>query len=177
MYRITKSVHVPFSHHVRGHRGACISLHGHTWKLEVGLGASTLDAEGFVTDFSVVKARVLRPCHRLLDHALALGEETFAEVRADLEGMGHKLVDSRLHTIGDRGERPEGLDGTLGGARNVYPGGIKVALFPFAPTSERIAEWLYRVAVEQLEDGRVRVLRGRVYESLHPTESIGEFVP
>ncbi|RLB60270.1 MAG: hypothetical protein DRI90_14135, partial [Deltaproteobacteria bacterium] len=73
MYTVTSSVFVHFGHHVRGHVGPCISLHGHTWKLEIALQAETLDAQGFVADFDVVKAQVLDPCYQLLDHALAVG--------------------------------------------------------------------------------------------------------
>lgn len=175
MYRITKGIHVPFAHHVRGHRGSCISLHGHTWKLEVSLGAHVLDDEGFVRDFADLKRRVLQPCHRLLDHSLAIGEATWEDIREELAQVGTRLVDSRLETLGHRGERQEALEGRLGRARNEFPGDVKVAVFPFAPTSERLAEWLYRLAVERLQDDRVTVLTGRIYESLHPTESVAEY--
>jgi 6-pyruvoyl-tetrahydropterin synthase len=39
MYRASASIHIHFAHHVRGHSGPCISLHGHTWKFEVVLEA------------------------------------------------------------------------------------------------------------------------------------------
>ena len=175
MYRISTGIHVPFAHHVRGHRGPCISIHGHTWKLEVDLGAETLDDEGFVVDFSRLKADVLNPCHLLLDHSLAVGERTWHEIKGDMAKLGNHLVDSRNETMGHRGERQAGVDDHLGGARNEFPGDIKVAVFPFAPTSERLSEWLYRLAVSRIQDDRVRVLKGRIYESLHPTESVAEF--
>ena len=66
-YHIRKSIDIDFSHHVRGHRGPCINVHGHTWKFEVQLMAQTLDAEGFVVDFKKLKTSVLKPCHTLLD--------------------------------------------------------------------------------------------------------------
>ena len=92
MYRITKSQHIHFAHHVRGHRGACISLHGHTWRFDVEVGAATLDAEGFVIDFAVMKREVLQPCHRLLD---STNEEVqkvaframFAPIRSQLKAV------------------------------------------------------------------------------------------
>ena len=177
MYRITKSIHAHFAHHVRGHRGACISVHGHTWRLEVTIAAEVLDDEGFVRDFGAIKSDVLVPCHRLLDHALAIGEDTWAETRGSLAQLGDALVGSRAHTLGHRGELPAHLKEPLGGARNELPGGVKVAVFPFAPTSERLAEWLWHVADERLADDRVRVLAARVYETLHPTESVAEYVP
>lgn len=177
MYRITKGIHIHFAHHVRGHRGACISLHGHTWKLEVTVAAENLDSEGFVVDFSVMKARVLQPAHRLLDHSLAIGEDTWAETSGELAALGEKLVDSRKLTVGDRGELQTHLEEPLGGARNEMPGDMKVAVFPFAPTSETLAKWLYDLAREELGDERVKVLSARVYEALRPVETFAEYVP
>jgi hypothetical protein len=54
---------------------------------------------------------------------------------------------------------------------------MKVAVFPFAPTSERIARWLYELADEKLGDARVRVVCGRVYETLHPVHAVAEYRP
>lgn len=177
VYRIVKGIHVHFAHHVRGHRGSCISVHGHTWKLEVELVARALDSEGFVRDFGDVRQLVLEPAHRLLDHSLAIGADTWEETRATLAALGDQLVASRELTMGHRGERQSGWEGALGGARNEFPGAIKVAVFPFSPTSERLAEWLYRTSHERLADERVRVALARVYETLHPSESIAEFTP
>ena len=176
MYRITKSIYAHFAHHVRGHRGACISIHGHTWRLEVTIAAETLDDEGFVRDFGDIKADVLEPAHRLLDHSLAVGEATWVETRGALADLGNSLVDSRRHTMGDRGALPAHVEGPLAGARNELPGDMKVAVFPFAPTSERLAEWLFQLADERLTDERVTVVATRIYETLHPTESVAEYV-
>ncbi|MEM9693264.1 MAG: 6-carboxytetrahydropterin synthase, partial [Myxococcota bacterium] len=45
MYTITSSIYIEFGHHVRGHDGPCISIHGHTWKFEVVVAAEKLDAQ------------------------------------------------------------------------------------------------------------------------------------
>ena len=177
MYEITKGIHIHFAHHVRGHDGACISLHGHTWRFDVTVGARELDATGFVRDFAVMKREVLEPCHRLLDHALAIGEATWSETAESLTNLGEILVSSRVEARGDRGELQPHLEGTLSGARNELPGGTKVAVFPFAPTSETLARWLYEVSVEALADERVEVVRARVYEALHPVPTFAEFCP
>ena len=63
----------------------------------------------------------------------------------------------------------------LGGAENRFAGGMKIAVFPFSPTSERLAEWLHAVATDKLADGRVTIAWTRVYETLHPVESVAEF--
>jgi 6-pyruvoyl-tetrahydropterin synthase len=177
MYRVTTAVHVHFSHHVRGHSGPCISLHGHTWRFELTLESSTLDAEGFVVDFDRVHEQVLEPCHRLLDHSLALGQASYSENEALLAAIGRNLVASRQETLGHLGEPPFHLEGELAGAKNVLPGGIKIALFPFIPTSERLAEWFFAVATARLGDPRLRVASARVFESLHPVDMFAEYVP
>ncbi|MDR0499103.1 MAG: 6-carboxytetrahydropterin synthase [Holophagales bacterium] len=177
MYRITNGIFISFAHHVRGHSGPCISLHGHTWKFEVTLGATELDSEGFVLDFSQLRRKVLTPCHNLLDHSFAMGEHTWSVNQEHLAHIGTDLAGSRMETLGHMGEQQNAHSGELNGARNEFPGGIKVTVFPFSPTSERLAEWLYQLAKEHVEDDRVKVLGTKIFESLHPTESIAEFTP
>jgi 6-pyruvoyl-tetrahydropterin synthase len=177
MYSITGGIFIHFGHHVRGHDGPCISLHGHTWKFEVCAASERLDPQGFVIDFDLLQARVLDPCHALLDHSLAIGAPTWEETHGELAAVGQKLVSSRLQTLGDLGKLQPALDGELCGARNERPGGIKVSVFPFTPTSERLAEWLYRVAEKTVADERVRIASARIYESMHPTELYAEFRP
>jgi 6-pyruvoyl tetrahydropterin synthase/QueD family protein len=174
MYRIRKSIDIDFAHHVRGHLGPCINLHGHTWKLEVVVAASALDAQGFVIDFGVLKREVLGPCHALLDHSLAIGVETYGEIQTELEETGRKLLRSRGPAECVEAAPQELL---LHGARSAYPGGMKIAIFPFSPTSERIAHWLFALAQSRLDNERVQVQCGRVYETLHPVESVAEYVP
>lgn len=176
VYRIHRSIDISFAHHVRGHLGPCINLHGHTWKFEVGLAASALDAQGFVVDFGELSARVLRPCHALLDHALAVGEETYAEIGAHLEPLGVGLLASRQAVHGEAvgpPARPEVTE--LYGASLRSPGGLKVCVFPFSPTSERLASWLFGLAESELASHRIWVDFARIYETLHPVESVAEY--
>jgi 6-pyruvoyl-tetrahydropterin synthase len=169
LHAIRRSIDLDFSHHIRGHSGACINLHGHTWKFEVCAGAEILDDVGFVVDFGEIRDRVLKPCHVLLDHGLAMGPDTYAEIHDELERMGEKLLATRASTQ----RTPEPFQ--LGGAELRYPGGMKVAVFPFSPTSERLAEWLFDLAESRLASDRVRVMFARIYETLHPVESVAEF--
>ena len=137
--------------------------------------ASELSEHGFVIDFSHLKKRVLDPCYALLDHALAIGELTYGEVHEELALLGRKLLDSRSGLPEELGDSRVEL--TLNRARTEYPGGMKVVVFPFSPTSERLAEWLYRFAASELDDERVRVASARIYETLDPVESVAEYIP
>jgi 6-pyruvoyl-tetrahydropterin synthase len=180
MYKVTDGVFIHFGHHVRGHLGPCISLHGHTWMFQVTLGARELDAQGFVIDFDLLHERVLSQCHKLLDHSLALGEPSWQENGETLAVLGRQLYGSRETVHCSTGQRQAGFDTgepLLAGARNEWPGNIKIAVFPFTPTSERLAEWLFRFTEAQVGDERVKVLRARVIETLHPTESAADYEP
>ncbi|MEM9187621.1 MAG: 6-carboxytetrahydropterin synthase [Myxococcota bacterium] len=169
MYLIHRSIDIDFSHHIRGHQGGCINIHGHTWKFEVGIAAHELDGQGFVVDFGDLSRDILRPCHALLDHGLAVGEDTFREIEGGLATIGERLLASRT----EPGPAPKKVQ--LAGAENRFPGGMKVAVFPFAPTSERLSRWLFEAASERFDDTRVRVEYTRIYETLHPVESVAEY--
>ena len=177
MYRITTGIHIHFAHHVRGHSGPCISVHGHTWKFDVTLEATELDKEGFVADFDVLHEKVLMPCHTLLDHSFAMGEETWSENEAALTMLGNGLVNSRMVIHGHLCEPQATIQGELNHAQNRMPGGMKVAVFPFTPTSERLAEWLFGLTQQVMADDRVKVASARIWESLHPSEAVAEYAP
>ena len=174
MYCIRKSIDIDFAHHVRGHGGPCIHVHGHTWKFEVELQATELDADGFVVDFKHLKTGVLQPCHQLLDHSLAVGRATWTDAEPALQTLGKALLASRLPRHGTIHTTDERVI-ELAGAENRYPGGMKVAVFPFSPTSERLAKWLYDAATAALADGRVSVKLARVFETQRPVESVAEY--
>ena len=176
MYTIRRSIDLDFAHHVRGHLGPCINLHGHTWKFEVGLSAQTLDEQGFVSDFGQLSAQVLAPAEALLDHSLAVGEATYTEIRQSLVPLGEGLLSSRERVHGPLEAQPTPAPiEELPGVRLERPGGLKVVVFAFNPTSERIAEWLYQLAHSRLADERVSVEFARVFETLHPVESVAEY--
>ncbi|AIQ58909.1 6-carboxytetrahydropterin synthase QueD [Paenibacillus borealis] len=83
------------AHQLIGHKGKCSNLHGHTYKLEVVLkGVPSLEHgqsdEGFVIDFSDIKATVKQLVVDRLDHAfLAMGNEPVLET---LTATGSKVA-------------------------------------------------------------------------------------
>lgn len=184
MYSVTKGIHIDFAHIVEGHPGACINLHGHTWMFEVCVRAQTLDETGFVVDFSLLKRAVLEPVHLLLDHSLALSGNTFDRMSSSLANIGRIAFDTRnnwdVHDDIGFKHRESGL--SLNGARQVLAP-QKVAVFPFSPTSERLAGWLFGVARATfpiaVDDPQspclVQVEYAKVYETLHPVESVATY--
>ena len=184
-YSITKSIDIDFAHHVSGHTGACINIHGHTWKFEVVLSCTQLDPMGFVADFGWLKQNVLLPVHSYLDHAFALNEVVALKMEQELKGVGKVMFGTRKLAAGGESHLGYALPSVqLAEVKSVvWPegGGIKLALFDFVPTSERLACWLWNVAQNAIAQAKldmfrdVHCLAARVYETLHPVAAYAEY--
>jgi len=169
MFEITKSVDIDFAHHVSGHLGKCINIHGHTWKFEVSIGAEELDENGFVVDFGVLKRKVLEPVKILLDHSLALSEKTFKKIEEHLLPIGKTLITTRPDVESNMIDiKNSHILVNLNQARLWECAGINVTTFLFTPTSERLAKWLYEVAENAFRHTEIEIIEAKVYEQLHP---------
>jgi len=180
MYSVVKSIDLDFAHHVSGHMGECINIHGHTWRFELCIASEELDpSTGFVADFKLLRTKILQPVHDLLDHSLLLPRETYDKAFPALEDLGRILLSTRR----DARTLPR-VTAELDGLSLQYPGGMKVVVAEnFNPTSERLAEWFFHYASDragELVEGwrapNIAPLQWvRVYESLHPVECYAEF--
>ena len=55
-FSVFKDFRFAAAHQIRGHRGGCENLHGHSYRVRVWVRASALDALGMVVDFADLKA-------------------------------------------------------------------------------------------------------------------------
>lgn len=67
MYELKVITHFSAAHQLNEFEGACESLHGHNWKVEVYVGADSLDPAGVVIDFRVLK-KYVKAVVDTLDH-------------------------------------------------------------------------------------------------------------
>ncbi len=74
------------AHALRGYPGDCRRLHGHNWKVEVEVSASTLDDLGMVVDFKTIKKLVKEITDRL-DHQYLNELAPFDELNPTAENM------------------------------------------------------------------------------------------
>jgi 6-pyruvoyltetrahydropterin/6-carboxytetrahydropterin synthase len=58
MYELMVEDTFSSAHALRGYRGPCENLHGHTWKVQVFLKGDKLNKIGLLTDFKEVKAKL-----------------------------------------------------------------------------------------------------------------------
>jgi 6-pyruvoyltetrahydropterin/6-carboxytetrahydropterin synthase len=63
------------AHRIRGHPGKCAHLHGHTYRLEVTVGAPGLDRMGMVMDFDDLDHVVHKAILDGWDHATLLAAD------------------------------------------------------------------------------------------------------
>ena len=76
------------AHRIVGHPGKCSYLHGHTYHLEVTVGAAQLNSLGMVIDFDDLRTLVRKAVLDRWDHATLLAEtdplvSAIAGVQAD----------------------------------------------------------------------------------------------
>jgi len=57
MYELTIISSFSAAHQLRGYRGKCEDLHGHTYKVEVKVKAGFLDKVGLAADFKLLKEK------------------------------------------------------------------------------------------------------------------------
>lgn len=82
------SVHSSFSaaHALKGYKGACESLHGHNWEVELQLSCGQLDELGLAVDFEEVKA-VMKEVLGALDHKNLSELPLFGQSNASAENI------------------------------------------------------------------------------------------
>ncbi len=55
MYKLNVTDSFSAAHKLCGYEGACSNLHGHNWKVRVGLSCTVLDQIGMAVDFGIIK--------------------------------------------------------------------------------------------------------------------------
>jgi len=102
-FTVCKDFRFAAAHQIRGHRGGCENLHGHSYRVRVCVGASRLDELGMVIDFADLKQvmeEVVGPFdHRFLNEIPPFDEKnTTAELLAQhvFEQLGARLNDDRV---------------------------------------------------------------------------------
>lgn len=64
MFQIFVRTKFSAAHYLPNYEGACQQMHGHTWKVELGISGDKLNEQGMLFDFSLIKGRI----KSLFDH-------------------------------------------------------------------------------------------------------------
>ncbi len=94
MYKLSVTESFSAAHRLCGYAGPCSNLHGHNWKVRVGLQAGKLDPIGMAMDFGVIKKH-LQAILDELDHAYLNDLPDFREANPTSENLA-KYIFERL---------------------------------------------------------------------------------
>jgi 6-pyruvoyltetrahydropterin/6-carboxytetrahydropterin synthase len=72
MFQVSEIVYFCYGHRLLDYVGKCARVHGHNGKVEIVVGGETLDARGFVMDFSDLQVAAQRFIDDTFDHRLLL---------------------------------------------------------------------------------------------------------
>jgi len=88
------------AHYLPGYDGACANLHGHTYRLQVGVKYSIDPQTGMVMDFGILKS-VIQPIIDRLDHACLndIGDNGFPCTLPTAENMVLWMAEQLLQVI------------------------------------------------------------------------------
>jgi 6-pyruvoyltetrahydropterin/6-carboxytetrahydropterin synthase len=96
---ITRTIEFPMGHRLQRHEGLCRHVHGHNYKVEVEVTATSLNAQGMVVDFSDLKTE-MESVFKKYDHAFVVEKgDPFGELRLTLDSWNACGMD-RLIEIG-----------------------------------------------------------------------------
>ena len=90
MYKLNVTSHFSAAHKLVGYDGPCKNVHGHNWKVRVGILCDSVDQIGLTIDFGIVKKN-LNDIMDKLDHKMLNELEYFSECNPTSENIA-KLI-------------------------------------------------------------------------------------
>lgn len=94
---VTKQIEIDMGHRVPNHKSKCKNLHGHRYKIEVGVDDKVINEkgvsdEGMVIDFSDLKEIMMIEIDSVYDHSFtAYIKDNFTGVFSELKNFGQKI--------------------------------------------------------------------------------------
>lgn len=138
---ISREVEWDAGHRIPDHTSKCRHPHGHRYKLQVTVRGQVQPEEGQSEGGMIVDfstlSALLREVHDLFDHGMMLWEKDASMIRA---------MDMLC--------RADGV-------------GYRVITLPFAPTAERLAQWIWSVLSRRISEMNVdyRLVRVTLWET------------
>jgi len=134
---ITKEIEIDLGHRVPNHKTKCRNLHGHRYKIEVGVDDKVIvtpgtSDEGMVIDFSDLKQIMMEELDAKFDHGFVMYEEdSFVNLFLNL-----KVEENQ-----------------------------KIIFVPFVPTAENLAKHWYQLIEPRLKEKGIKISHVKVWET------------
>ncbi|MFH1761917.1 MAG: 6-carboxytetrahydropterin synthase QueD [bacterium] len=98
MYELMVEESFDAAHALRGYKGPCENLHGHTWKVQVFLKGDKLNKIGILADFKDLK-KALKDGLSNFDHANLNDLPEFKEINPSSENIAKIIFDNLSKSI------------------------------------------------------------------------------
>ena len=102
MYTLTVEGNFSSAHQLRGYRGKCENLHGHNWKVVLGVRGEELDDIGLLIDFTVLKS-MLKEILDGLDHTNINDIPYFTRHNPSAENIARYIAEKFRTALAERG--------------------------------------------------------------------------
>lgn len=102
MYEILIKGDFSSAHNLRGYKGKCEALHGHSWKVEARFEKEDLNDIGISVDFVILKAR-LKDILKKLDHAYLNKIDVFKIKNPSAENISRFIYEKLKGSIKEKG--------------------------------------------------------------------------
>jgi 6-pyruvoyltetrahydropterin/6-carboxytetrahydropterin synthase len=89
------------AHALRNYRGKCENVHGHNYRVQVGIEGEALDANGLLYDFTDLK-KSLRATSEYLDHQYLNELKPFDEINPSAENIAKFICDELQKDMNSR---------------------------------------------------------------------------
>jgi len=100
MFELMVETHFSAAHQLRGYKGECEKLHGHTWKVQVYVIAERLNEIDIAIDFHTIK-QITDEFISLLDHSFLNDIFPFTEKNPSSENIAKWIYDSLRKKLND----------------------------------------------------------------------------
>jgi len=147
---ITKEIEIDMAHFVPNHKSKCSNLHGHRYKIEVGVDDGVIQTkgvsdEGMVIDFSDLKDVMMKVIDEPFDHNAVFQNEMWSSAIRDLESFQkNRQQQKRIHFV------------------------------DFPPTAENLAKHWYELVKPELAKRGIKIAHLRVWETPSSTATYKE---
>jgi len=143
---VTKFIEIDMGHRVPNHKSKCKNLHGHRYKIEVGVDDKVIDTsgtsdEGMVIDFSDLKQIMMEEIDAKFDHSFTMfvNDEFF-----DYFNILRVNQNQKINFLSE------------------------------VPTAENLAKHWYEIIKPKLEERKIKIKHVRVWETPSSTATYEE---
>ena len=134
---VTKEFTFDMAHNLPVHDGACVNLHGHTYKLQVTVQGPICPFTGMVIDFKHLKSMVKEEVIDKYDHAVLVQTSQHPD---------HECFENDLNKLLTKYKK-------------------KVVLSPHAPTAEQMAQDIFTALSKRLKSLSLLLTKVKLWET------------